>query len=268
MSEERRDYTSARESGTTDTNTGAKANPSAKDSKEKRRNRNNRSGKNKQKTGSVPSTFKGYEEKMNRNIFQTFSQCNDATQLQRTMDALGKYINKYLKHPSDLKDLVKNLATPEIEEPTVDVKNPALCAEMIKIVSKDYYKRKNLLKDKLTHIYTIVWGQCSKAMQTKIMGIDVYKKHHEASDPAWLLQSIRQIKMRFDSNKSRALLLCEARLQLEAIRKGTKENSMEFFDASKALSMLMNILAVRLETRDSWKASKTETMRNTQEMSQ
>ena len=237
MSEERRDDANTGNTGTTENNTGSKADPNPNDPKEKRgRNRNNRHGKNnKQKTNPASSTFKGNEEKMNGNVFQTFSECNDATQLQRTMDALGEYINKYLKHASDLKDLVKSLTIPEIEEPTVDVKNPALRAEMIKIAAKDYYERKNLLKDNLTHIYTVVWGQCSEAMQTKIMGIDGYEKHHEASDSALLLQSIRQIKVRFDSNKSRALSLCEARLQLEAIRQSTRENSMEFFRRFKSL---------------------------------
>ena len=234
MTEERDDVNTT-DPGGAENNTSTKPDPNSKESKDKRRNKNNRLGKNKQKNGSVPNSFKGNEEKMNGNFFQTFSECNDATQLQRTMDALGEYINKYLKHPSDLKDLVKNLVTPEIEEPTIDVQNPALRTEMIKIVAKDYYERKNLLKDNLTHIYTVVWGQCSEAMQTKIMGIDGYEKHHEASDPAWLLQSIRQIKMRFDSNKSRALSLCEARLQLEAIRQGQKENSMEFFRRFKSL---------------------------------
>ena len=55
------------------------------------------------------NSFKGNEEKMNGHLFQTFNECQDATQFQKTLKALKEYTNKALKYASDIRPLFKML---------------------------------------------------------------------------------------------------------------------------------------------------------------
>ena len=109
------------------------------------------------------------------------------------------------------------------------MRSVSLRAKMIKVVAKDLFHRQVRLSDNLTHLYSVARGQCSDSMQTKLMSMTEFAARHDDCDTAWLLRSIREIKMCFDSNKSRVLSLCEARYRLETIRQHANEANMEFF---------------------------------------
>ena len=172
---------------------------------------------------------------MNGHVFQTFNECQDTTQFQKTVEALEEYTNKVLKYASDVRPLFKTLTRPEMEEPDINVRSLALRAEMLKVIAKDLFDRQIRLSDNLSHLYSVAWGQCSDSMQTKLMSMPDFAEKHDECDTAWLLRAIREIKMCFDSNKSRVLSLCEARYRFETIRQHATEANMEFFRRFKGL---------------------------------
>ena len=90
---------------------------------------------------------------MNGHVFQMFNKCQDATQFQKTLEALEEYANKVLKYTSDIRPLFKTLTRPDIEEPDITVRSITLRAEMIKVFAKDLFDRQVRLSDNLTHIY-------------------------------------------------------------------------------------------------------------------
>ena len=125
--------------------------------------------------------------------------------------------------------MFKSLTRPEIKEPDITMRSAALRAEMLKVVAKDLFNRQIRLSDNLTRLYSVAWGQCSDSMQTKLMSMPDFAEKHDECNAAWLLWSIREIKMCFDSKKGRVLSLCEARYRFETIRQHATEANMEFF---------------------------------------
>ena len=107
-----------------------------------------------------------------------------------------------MKYTSDIRSLFKMLTRPDIKEPDITVRSVRLREEMIKVVAKDLFDRQVWLSDNLTYLYSVIWGQCSDSMQTKLMSVTEFKTKHDECDAAWLLRAIRQVKMCFDSNKS------------------------------------------------------------------
>lgn len=56
-----------------------------------------------------------------------------------------------------------------------------------------YLNKVEKLEDELAMVYSIVWGQCSEAMRTKIRERDDFHDAHRASNPIKLLEIIKSV---------------------------------------------------------------------------
>ena len=68
-------------------------------------------------SSTTRSIFKGNTVKMNGHVFQCYSEHGQKKQFAKTVEALGEYIAKELKHPGDLAPLTQDLTLPTVKEP-------------------------------------------------------------------------------------------------------------------------------------------------------
>ena len=103
---------------------------------------------------------------MNDHVFQCRSENVDPKQFAVTLETLYHYANTNFKSASDLGSIfsqftplkVKKSDNPEKSDDPVD---DAIFKEDI----KEYIKRRNMLKDNIKKLHSVVWGQSSKAMR-------------------------------------------------------------------------------------------------------
>jgi hypothetical protein len=80
--------------------------------------RNNRNQNRGARNTITRSNFKGNTVDMNGHVFECYEERGDRTHFPKTLEALGKYAAKNLKHPEDLKSLFEeDMLAPSIDEP-------------------------------------------------------------------------------------------------------------------------------------------------------
>jgi Zinc knuckle len=65
-----------------------------------------------------------------------------------------------------------------------------------------FVKRKESYRENKCALYSIIWGQCSEAMQAKVKSAVNYETMHDDSDSLMLLAEIKGIAYKFESQKN------------------------------------------------------------------
>ena len=117
------------------------------------------------------------------------------------------YIVREYKHGRDIKSVFTKLQLPheafkrkhkpkglssEEEEDDAEVK-------MQEQRYKMYILRESQLEDNLSKAYSLVWGQCTNALQSVIKGLNNYNEKSDDYDVIWLLTSLKNLRSRYQS---------------------------------------------------------------------
>lgn len=133
---------------------------------------------------------------MNGNIFQTLAESHDPTQFKRTMEALEQFSNKV--YQVDLRTLFdEHISLPLLTRPTRKTGDDAdeLDAEEYREEVKEYVKEKKTLSKALRSLFSVVWGQCSVSVTTRLLALEELQEWKETGQVDELLKSIRQEMM-------------------------------------------------------------------------
>ena len=128
----------------------------------------------------------------------------DHNQCMKTMQALEEWGNTHLKFPDNLTPLYDKQKTPVLSGPgnltDAMVKSPGdtiKWAEAMKLHSK----LELALKGNLKTLFTLIWGQYSSPMQTKIKQHKDYDESPGNADCEWLLQQVKAVMYKFKGKK-------------------------------------------------------------------
>ena len=152
---------------------------------------------------------------MNGHVFQCYGETPNKNQFNRTVEELDGYIGNNLKHSEDVKKMVKKMKDTVIAMP-VDPKDDASKTEL-KIWDKrieSYVKRIDTYAENKSTIYSVLWGQCSDTMKTKIKALDIFELISENSDSLALLKEIKGISYRFESRDNIYMSMDDAKALL------------------------------------------------------
>jgi len=164
-----------------------------------RRNRGNRFRNDRRNQSTRPgakSSFRGETPGLNGNVFQTLAESHDPTQFKCTMEALERFSNKV--YQVDLRTLFdEDIQVPILIRPTrktgeeVDELDAEECREEV----KEYVKEKKNLSKALRSLFSVVWGQCSVSVTTRLLALEELQGWKEEGKVDELLKSIRQAMM-------------------------------------------------------------------------
>ena len=178
---------------------------------------------------------------MNGHVFQCHSETSDPKQFSVTLEKLSHYVFKTFKNATDIGRIFDELKTPEITRP---VKPPLVKSESESdAIEKaehemdtaifaedvnDYVKRRNVLKENVQKLYSITWGQCSKAMRAKLGGIKDFKNIEDAKDCAPLLRKVKGVSYEYDGHRNPYLALDDAKTKFYSYLQKNDSNTMHF----------------------------------------
>jgi len=144
--------------------------------------------------------FKGHTSELDGHIFQVFHKSNNRNQFARTMAALGEYFVKNMKYAGDIMPLARDLTNPEVLQPTPIDKTETDWNIVFTWEKEmmDYITQKNVLQSDLKAAYTIMWGQCSKALCAKVKSSTNYSTKSADCDCQWLIKTMCGVMLCFD----------------------------------------------------------------------
>ena len=151
------------------------------------------------------SKFRGNTDDMNGHVFQTHDESNNKQQFFKTLEALQEYINKHLDHPGDVSSLCDDFTVVDVSKHEPQDLDPTITSAAKKRIWEKqldhYVVRINTLGDNLLHLWSVIWGQCSYNMQTKLKAHGSFTIKRSATDCAWLLKEIKGVTNAFETTK-------------------------------------------------------------------
>jgi hypothetical protein len=207
------------------TGAGSTGAPNNRDGRNRRRNKQNRSEDNSAGNNGAgnngdatkpKATFKGDEPGMNGHVFGCYDEQTNKRQYLLTMSALKQFTMKTYKFAHDLESLFRPTpSNPVIPRPAKPVARAGVTVDEVDMLIfneriKEHVTRLSRLDSNLAAIWSVTYGQCTRAMRDKLDAIPEFEDKYKDKDCLWLFASIRGINMKFDQTRYAHLALLEA----------------------------------------------------------
>ena len=99
---------------------------------------------------------------------------------------------------------MENLEDPDLEDPPdispTEQQNPLKMFHWKEEVKMFMLKEEGLKTGK-QHLYTLIWGQCTKNMQIELAALSIYEDMQEKQDPIMLINAIKGLTYSFRDHK-------------------------------------------------------------------
>ena len=222
----------------------------------KRENQKGHRNKNKKKYGKKKksynndghkkiSNFKGSIENMNGHVFEMFGEGAPTTQFTRTCEELEGYALRTYRYGTDMQYLIKNFEEPTVEvpdDPVASVKSEGgkmTVSESQKYIwhaeLKDHVLRVRMKKENKANMYSVIWAQCSRAMQAKLKTSSQFGKIEKTYDCLAMLEEIKCISYKFETRGYIYTSLHEAKTAFFKVFQYKSESDNEYLTRFRAI---------------------------------
>lgn len=170
--------------------------------------------------------FKGNCTDLSGYIFDC-SDYKQADTFVNTLKRISEYVGAEYKHGGDIRSSIINeakLTVPVPASPTAPVNADALTPEeeVASIIFKgelaEYIKRKSMLDDNVQKAYSLVIGQCTDLLQSKLKQQANWTTLSQEQDAIALISLIKTITFRFEDQKFLPLALYQSKANLYSLR--------------------------------------------------
>ena len=122
---------------------------------------------------------------------------------------------------------LRTLAPPP--EPVGEDAENELCRIMYMEKYKRYLTKSEQLNNTLHSLFTIIWGQCSPGIQSRIRSSIQYLIKKEEGECAWLIEEIRKVMFNFNNGRYRLKTLLEGKVEILRFQQG-RLSTFEYFE--------------------------------------
>ena len=198
-----------------------------------RAGRGGRGRGNKPRTTAKPlsTKFKGNCEKLHGAIFD----CSDYKQADNFVSSLkriSEYVGSEYQHGGDIRSSIINQARFVVVIPTrpiiADEDLPTADEKVLLLIFQGkisaYIKRDELLLDNIQKAYSLILGQCTDLLQSKMKQQTTWAAISAAQDAIGLIALIKSITFKFEDQKFLPLALYQAKANLYNLRQGLMSN--------------------------------------------
>jgi Zinc knuckle len=187
-------------------------------------------------TPKPANLFKGGIAEMNGHTFQCYGETTEKNQYNRTLEELEVYVGAHIRHNGkDIRRMIRTMVDTTFAPPDdIDEENAtstefAIWKADIKLFME---KREWYVENKCT-LYSVIWSQCSEAMQAKIKSVPGYQVMNEDANSLSLLQEIKGIAYKFESQKNIYVAINLAKKSFFSTRQAQHETNAAFLTRYK-----------------------------------
>ena len=220
----------------------------------RQRRSNRRSGA---RVRTSTSAFKGATAEMNGHVFRCSTEGSDRKEFAKTLESAALYANVHISEAQDIVSIFtsKDFDMPIIAKPkkatlTEEEKKDATEVAFVDALYKEQIRRYATRLDKQTAneraLYSVMWGQCSPTLQSKIQGATTYKTMHANCDLSMLLKEIRNISFEIDSSKNVYLISFIALSKVFSMRQSKENSCATYLKNYEAILSVLEHLGIQL----------------------
>ena len=149
-----------------------------------------------------------------------------------TLKRVTEYVGAKYKHGGDIRSSIingKKMTIPVPTAPTIaDPANPTATERVQELIFKGkidaYIKRESILDDNVQKAFSLVLGQCTDLLQSKLKQQANWATVSREQDVIALLEMIKNITFKFDDQKFLPLALYNAKAALYSLRQNNMSN--------------------------------------------
>ena len=183
------------------------------------------------KPQSTSTKFRGNCAELQGYVFD----CSDYKQADNyvtTLKRIGEHVGSTYKHGGDIRVSIINEKQAVIAVPKApkyeDEDNLTGEEQVMKMIFKGeidaYIKRKGILADNVQKAYSLVLGQCTDLLQSKLKQQATWAEVSNDQDVIRLISLIKSITFKFEDQKFLPLALYQAKANLYNMRQGNLSN--------------------------------------------
>ena len=186
-------------------------NKGQQDPKRKRnkgRNNNSKSQHKCRNDSSRKSSFNGECIDIKGYVFETFIKSKDNTQYTKTIKALQVFVASKFRNGGDIGWMLKHEKEYTFDKPsqpnnsgTTTRSQDALDQDIYKEQIKMYVSRRERYMENKDKLYSVIWGQCSDTIQSKLQSKSTFNDINESRNCILLLKEIKGIMYNFESQQ-------------------------------------------------------------------
>lgn len=182
--------------------------------------------------------FKGEIAALNGQVYEVHNETAKANQYQKTTKAISAYVNRTLKSGNDMMNMIDNM-----QDLNFDLLKPKAPSDSMDEVDKmilqqevnDFVKRRKLYFENRDKVFTIIWGQCSEALQAKLKGTKAFRTYNPIKCPISLLSDIKQVSLKFENVTFKAFAIYDAKMALANFYQSKHDTLHEYYMKFKDL---------------------------------
>ena len=144
-----------------------------------------------------------------------------------TIKRIAEYVGEEYKYGGDIRSTLENELRITISQPVTPVADPIPLIES-RIFDKEiniYMKRRSALDENVQKSYSLVLGQCTDLLNSKLKQSNEWHVASTTYDVLILIRIIRTITFKFDEQKYLPLALHQAKANFYNIRQGILSNT-------------------------------------------
>ena len=175
--------------------------------------------------------FVGRTTDLNGHIYDC-SDIRQADQFIKTTKEIAEYIGRTYKFAGDIRSAILAQELPillEPEEPQDE--NNRIAFKRWELAEQLYSRQKTALTENNKTLFSLVWGQCSDAMQQKLESHDEFAALSIDSDGIGLLQLIKNTAYNFQAQKYRVESINEALKQIITHRQESHVSAHDYYES-------------------------------------
>lgn len=185
------------------------------------------------------NTFKGAISDLNGHVYEVHNEASKANQYQRTTTKeIAAYVNRTMKYGKDIRYLIEHLQEVDFDalKPTMSGSGNKVDEMILQQEVNSYIKRRDLYETNKDALYSIIWGQCSEALQAKLEATTNFPDYDPIRCPIGLLKDIKQVSLKFENVTFKAFAIDDANLALLSFYQTRQDSLHQYYSKFKDLA--------------------------------
>ena len=188
--------------------------------------------------GGGNKKFAGYQQKKFEGEIPALSECvfdcqnaSEAKNFNRYLETLATYVGRTYEHGGELRSCIMKIQPFSLQQPT-DPGDSATRTEIkiweIKI--GEFIKKEGKLKAHLKNIFSVIWGQCTEIMKTKLTQLSVFNTLNADQDSIALLAEIKGLVFHFDTTDYAPMAMAKLDLKMYRFTQGRDVSDAKYHE--------------------------------------
>jgi hypothetical protein len=149
----------------------------------------------------------------------------------KTTKELAVYVGQTFKQGSEIEEAIKTLELQALTQPEEPgEKASAGQMKMWETRLTQFVKREEIRSDNIKTLYSLIWGQCSDAMQERLMAHPDYSEVQASKNGIELLKCVKTIMYNYQSHQAIAKSLHEAKRHFYMLSQGKFQTPQAYLE--------------------------------------